>query len=446
MMAILVRFERCALQQADPQHPGGGVGGMGSHGGVVMMQDGARLHYALPVALYRAGLLNRVYTDWYTPPGSIWAGIARIARLVKSNEGAKMRGRFCPDLPARFVRSNHAMAWRKTRMKFANHEEYSQWYGRELADMARRDGFAGVSAVMGFIRMIDPDFCGECARRGIPVIGDQIIAPAAVELAELQQQFDKWPGWTDRLSVDGLPETVGREQATWKHLAHITCASDYVRAGLVDQGIPPERISVLPYPIKAADFSPPDCTRRSGPVTVGFVGGVSLRKGAPTFLEVAKRVGTAVRFVMVGSVHVSEQALAANRGHVEVIGAVPRTEVRRWLSEFDLFLFPSTCEGSAGSVMEAMAMALPIVTTFNSGSVVRDGIEGCICPKDDADAMAAAIERLAADRSLRLAMGQNSRRRAEEFSIDAHARELKKVVEKAVGNSLSAAPAEAGAR
>jgi hypothetical protein len=435
MMSSCVRFGEALLQESDRQVEAGAV---------IMMQDGARLHYAVPVALHRAGLLKRVYTDWYSPPGSIWAGISRLIGLAKSGEAAKMRGRYCADLPTGLVRSNHAMAWRKTRMRFSNHEEYSQWYGRELAAMARRDGSEGVAATVGFIRMIDPGFCEECAGRGIAVIGDQMIAPAAVELAELREQFERWPGWTDQLDTQGLPETIERERSTWKHLAHITCASDYVREGLVEAGIAADRISVLPYPIDAEEFVPPERGKRTGRVTVGFVGGVSLRKGAPVFLEVAKRVGKAVRFVMVGGVQVNRGALEANRGEVEVVGAVPRGEVRRWLREFDLFLFPSTCEGSAGAVMEAMAMGLPVVTTFSSGSVVRHGVEGFICGKQDVEAMAGAVEKLAADKVLRVEMGMAARRRAEEFSIDAHARELAKVVRAACGTVGK--PATLGAR
>ena len=87
-------------------------------------------------------------------------------------------------------------------------------------------------------------------------------------------------------------------------------------------------------------------------------------------------------------------------------------------------------------------MGLPIVTTFNSGSVVRDGVEGCICAKEDVEGMAGAIERLASDKGLRLEMGVNARQRAMAFSIDAHAREIQKVVRRVCGTAL----AEAGAR
>jgi hypothetical protein len=37
---------------------------------VNVIQDGARLHYALPAALQRRGILGTVFTDWFVRPGS----------------------------------------------------------------------------------------------------------------------------------------------------------------------------------------------------------------------------------------------------------------------------------------------------------------------------------------------------------------------------------------
>ena len=112
-------------------------------------------------------------------------------------------------------------------------------------------------------------------------------------------------------------------------------------------------------------------------ITVGFVGSVGLRKGAPYFFEVAKRLASErVRFVMVGPILLDKQIINRYKGPVEIIGPVPWLDVGRWLERFDIFYFPSTCEGSAGAVNEAMASALPVVTTPNSGSTVRDGVEG----------------------------------------------------------------------
>jgi glycosyltransferase involved in cell wall biosynthesis len=112
---------------------------------------------------------------------------------------------------------------------------------------------------------------------------------------------------------------------------------------------------------------------------------------------------------------------------VEFTGPVPRSGVKNWLRKFDLFFFPSTCEGSAGAVMEAMASGLPVVTTYNSGSRVRDGIEGFIRPCDDIDGFEQAIRRLDDDRDLLLSMGHAARQRVEAYGLEAYQSDLREL-------------------
>jgi glycosyltransferase involved in cell wall biosynthesis len=127
---------------------------------------------------------------------------------------------------------------------------------------------------------------------------------------------------------------------------------------------------------------------------------------------------------MVGPVQLDPLKVAAHRGHVELIGGVPRSQVLDWLTRFDIFFFPTTCEGSAGSVMEAMASGLPVVTTPNSGTVARDGIEGFVAPYHDLDRLANAIRQLTDEPDLRLRMGKAARKRIETFNMDWYAQAL----------------------
>src|SRR5262249_17757694 len=98
--------------------------------------------------------------------------------------------------------------------------------------------------------------------------------------------------------------------------------------------------------------------------------------------------------------------LDREKGMVEVVGRVPRSAVRDWLNRFDVFFFPSTCEGSAGAVVEAMGAGLPGVTSPNSGTTVRDGVDGFIADYADVDRYADQIARLAAAPDLRAEMGR----------------------------------------
>jgi glycosyltransferase involved in cell wall biosynthesis len=78
---------------------------------------------------------------------------------------------------------------------------------------------------------------------------------------------------------------------------------------------------------------------------------------------------------------------------------VTRQEVRRHYQWADVFVFPSLCEGSAMVTYEALAAGLPVITTPNAGSVVRDGVDGFIVPIRDAEAIAAKLDLLARDPS-----------------------------------------------
>ena len=146
---------------------------------------------------------------------------------------------------------------------------------------------------------------------------------------------------------------------------------------------------------------------------------MNLRKGTPYFLEVAKRLTSQkLRFVMVGPSALQEAAPRSLSKTVQLTGRVNRAQVIKWLERFDILFFPSTCEGSAGAVMEAMAAGLPVVTSPNSGSLVRDGVDGFVRPYDDVEGYCHCIQKLADDSSLRLHAGVEARRSAEAVTLE----------------------------
>jgi glycosyltransferase involved in cell wall biosynthesis len=86
-----------------------------------------------------------------------------------------------------------------------------------------------------------------------------------------------------------------------------------------------------------------------------------------------------------------------------------------------ILCMPSYMEGWPKVLVEAAAMARPVVTTNVPGcrDVVRDGETGLLVPPRDAEATAAALGRLIEDAALRRRMGEHARALAErEFSVD----------------------------
>ncbi|QMV03947.1 glycosyltransferase [Devosia sp. D6-9] len=89
-------------------------------------------------------------------------------------------------------------------------------------------------------------------------------------------------------------------------------------------------------------------------------------------------------------------------------------DVRPAIAACSIYVLPSYREGTPRSVLEAMAMARPIITTDAPGcrETVEDGVNGILVPVKDVQALADAMKRLASDAPLRHLMGQASRARA----------------------------------
>ena len=97
-------------------------------------------------------------------------------------------------------------------------------------------------------------------------------------------------------------------------------------------------------------------------------------------------------------------------GGIEYLGALD--DVRPAISSASLFVLPSYREGTPRSVLEAMAMGRPIITTDVPGcrETVIDGVNGLLVPARDAKALAEAMERMIERPQLRREMGDQSLR------------------------------------
>jgi alpha-maltose-1-phosphate synthase len=197
----------------------------------------------------------------------------------------------------------------------------------------------------------------------------------------------------------------------------VLAPSDYVRRTLIAQGVAPERIALVPFGVRIERFRPPERPREDGVFRLLYVGQISQRKGIKYLLEAVKRLALpGLELVLVGGIVGSGAGLAPYQGCFRHVPNVPHAEVQRLFQSADLFVYPSLHEGSALAIFEAMASGLPVITTENAGSMVRDGIDGHLVPLRDPDAIAARIAELHADPARRHGMAASARRRAEQFT------------------------------
>ena len=102
------------------------------------------------------------------------------------------------------------------------------------------------------------------------------------------------------------------------------------------------------------------------------------------------------------------------RAHVELLGE--RHDVPDLLAQSGFFVSSSLSEGISLTLLEAMAIGLPVVTTSVGGNpeIVIEGQTGNLVPAGDPAALAQAIVNLCGERDLWCAMGTLGRQRVEQ--------------------------------
>lgn len=163
------------------------------------------------------------------------------------------------------------------------------------------------------------------------------------------------------------------------------------------------------------DRAQPRCDLESSQITVGSAGRFIPRKGHCHLLHAVAKLqkeGISIKLIIAGDGPLRSEYYAMCDAlkisdTVEFPGVLE--DMAQFYSSLDIFVFPSTHdEGLPLAVLEAMALGLPVVATDVAGTaeVINSGAEGFIVPPFDAEAIVAAIRRLAQNLELRCAIGQ----------------------------------------
>lgn len=147
-------------------------------------------------------------------------------------------------------------------------------------------------------------------------------------------------------------------------------------------------------------------------------------KGIGVFVEAAqiiKQQYPEVEFALLGFLDVDNPSAISSeeiynwhkKGYINYLGETE--DVRPYIEDADCFVLPSYYrEGTPRSLLEAAAMAKPIITTDNIGcrEIVKDGYNGLLCKKKDAVDLAEKMEIiLKMSTQERRQMGLNGRKR-----------------------------------
>jgi len=174
-----------------------------------------------------------------------------------------------------------------------------------------------------------------------------------------------------------------------------------------------------------------------GPETVVMlaVGRVEPLKGTDTLIDALGRLPRSRRDYRLWLAGQVEPAYRAKlEAQAERLGVADRVEflgyqspVWPWIAASDLIVHPSLYEAFPRAILEAMVLSKPVVASRVGGvpESVVDGETGLLVPAEQADPLAAALERCLTDASLRERLGKAGRLRVEVFfGAEQHARQV----------------------
>ena len=232
------------------------------------------------------------------------------------------------------------------------------------------------------------------------------------------------------------------EKIRWLEMAgnffsdRVVACADAVRDWVLKrENINPSKVLTLYNGVDLSTFSPEQSGRAiraefgipDAVPLVGTVANFSDMKGYPDLIDAAALIlkqRPECRFLFVGAGPLeTEMRNKAERltGRGKIFFAGSRRDVPQLLAAMNIFAFCSYWEGVPNVVIEAMAMARPVVSTPAGGvpEVITDGVNGLIVPMRAPQLMAQAILTLMENPDKAQAFGMAARRTIEtRFSLE----------------------------
>lgn len=185
------------------------------------------------------------------------------------------------------------------------------------------------------------------------------------------------------------------------------------------------KIVEIPYGVERFE----SCKKEvSNKIKFCFAGGLKRTKGIIDLLEAVKELN--VDFKDLFEVHLYGRIYSELNFEIEELksdniffhGYID--DVKKIFYDKHVYVFPTYYEGSSKTVFEAMAFGLPVITTFNSGSQVIDGVNGFIINMNSASDIFIAMRKFILDKELIEKMGIESFKIIKQFTWENYAKNV----------------------
>lgn len=214
---------------------------------------------------------------------------------------------------------------------------------------------------------------------------------------------------------------------------YIIIPSEFVEESFLEMGFPKEKLIKIPFGVNTERFHPNPKTKNNK-FTVLFVGQVTPRKGVQYLLKAWEELNLKDAELRVcGPISTELKSIVdfyKNKVSIEFTG--PVSNIEEEFKNADVFCFPSIEEGSALVTYEAMASGLPVIITYNTGSIARHDKDGFIIPIRNVEAIENNIQYFYDNPTEVDRMSKNARKHVESYSWEKYGEELVKAYNKII--------------
>lgn len=194
-----------------------------------------------------------------------------------------------------------------------------------------------------------------------------------------------------------------------------TVPSRFMRAKMIERGVPAAKLTVIPHPLDASAFSP----RYEPGEYALFVGRIVNIKGYDTLIRAA--AGLNLRVIILGDgpadekAHLQQLLESEHASNVEWLGPKSSAEVREYMLGSRFVVVPSeSYENFPAVIREAFACGKPVIGSRIGGiPELVDDETGILFDPQNAEQLRAAMCELDADPERIVQLGKNARHRAE---------------------------------
>jgi rhamnosyl/mannosyltransferase len=216
-----------------------------------------------------------------------------------------------------------------------------------------------------------------------------------------------------------------------RHADKVIALNESYRKLLIEKyRVKEDRIAVIPNGADKRFFNDKLKTKQKESFRLLYVGRLTIEKNVSMIIEAVGKTKAPIQLDIVGDgplLHeLKRQTQQVKNQKIIFYGKKTADELVKFYQVADALVLASDYEGQPTVIMEAMASGTPVVGTDVIG--IRDtiGSNGILVEKN-ATALTRAITKLSSDLTLRKALAEKARKRAEEFRWEKSIQELRKV-------------------